>query len=269
MKLKLFNSDLRHQSHKYKFGYQSLFSYLMWGILIMPLLSPVAIAQETSSTSTAQFKVTFDPPGEDMPQSSLGGASRNGGRCLNVANDSAISFSALLPTSHSALTAASHPTILAYLPETTAQQVFYSWRDENNQDHYQIILPIEQKQGIVSLNLPKTAPPLEVGKNYQWAVGIMCDGRLQPDSPTIQGQIKRVELTSAIQHSLDSEISLKNAAVYGKNGLWYETVATLASLITAQPKDANLASNWQELLNSVGLEELVNVPINISQFNDK
>ncbi len=252
---------------------KTLISFFALGILVAPLWSTQAIAQENSRTFTAptQFKVTFDPPAEDMPKSSTGGASRTISQCFNQTENSAIPFSALLPNSTQGLTTASHPTILAYLPETSAQNVFFSWRDENNQDLYQAILPIEKenKGGIINFDLPEDSPALEVGKNYQWALGIMCDGKLQPDSPMVQGQVKRVELASTIQNRLDSDISLKNAALYGENGLWYDTVATLAQLKTAQPDNENLTSNWSELLTSVGLAEIVEAPLNISQSTNK
>ena len=228
--------------------------------------SHIGIAKETPTTT--QFKVTFDPPAEGMPVSSVGGASRTISNCFNEANDSAIPFSAVLPSSNQGLTAASHPTILAYLPETSAQSVFFSWRGENDRDHYQAILPIENKAGIISLDLPQNAPPLEVGQNYQWALGIMCNGRLQPDSPMVQGRVKRIELSSAVQNLLDDDLSLKNAALYGENGLWYETAATLAQLKTARPNEVNLVLNWQELLNSVGLTAIAEAPLNIPQPND-
>ena len=254
-----------------KFAVKSLLIFGALTISIALYWQSKAIAQETSNTptKTTQFKVTFDPPAENMPKSSMGGASRTINQCVNEAQNSAIPFSALLPTSTQGLTAASHPTILAYLPETSAQKVFFSWRDENDRDHYQAILPIEKKAGIISLSLSENAPPLEVGKNYQWALGIMCDDRLQPDSPLVQGQVKRVELESTIQSSLDRDISLKNAALYGENGLWYETVATLAQLKAAQPNDRDLALNWSELLDSVGLKKIADAPLNISHPDDK
>ena len=252
---------------KIKSRAKSLLSFCTLGMLVIPLLPTDAIAQSNPDVyrAIAQFKVTFDPPAEDMPKSSMGGASRTISQCVNEAQNSALPFSALLPSSTQGLTAASHPTILAYLPETSAQKVFFSWRDEDNQDHYQAILPIEKKAGIISLSLSENAPPLEVGKNYQWALGIMCDGRLQPDSPMVQGQVKRVELESNIKNRLSGDISLENAAIYGENGLWYDTVATLAQLKTAQPNNENLASNWEELLTSVGLTEITEAPLNISQ----
>ena len=244
---------------------KSLLSCLALGMLFAPLGGITAIAEETSNTpgTTTQFRVTFDPPAEDMPRGSMGGASRTINQCVNQTNDSELPFSALLPASTQGLTTASYPTILAYLPETSAENLFFSWRDEDNQDHYQAILPIQQEGGIISLSLSENAPPLEVGKSYQWALGIMCDGRLQPDSPMVQGQVKRVELASKIENRLDGDISLKNAAIYGKNGLWYDTVAALAQLKTARPGDPELESNWNDLLNSVGLTEIAEAPLNV------
>ena len=268
------SSDLDKPS---QFRFSKLKSFLgcfALGILILPIWQIQAIAQSDSPTSTipsrsAKFKVTFDPPAEDMPRKTTGGASRTISQCVNQLEYDDIPFSALLPASTQGLTAAAHPTILAYLPETEAQKVFFSWRDENNQDHYQAILPIKKRAGIISLNLPENAPSLEIGKNYQWAIAIMCNDRLQPDSPMIQGQVKRIELASAIQSRLDNEISLNNAAIYGETGLWYETVATLAQLKTAQPNNQDLALNWSNLLTSVGLAEVVEAPLKINQLTNK
>ncbi len=276
MKLNLFkylpsqDSFILDKSSQSQFPkYKSFLRFFALGIFILPIWQIQAIAQSDSQTSiiptkSTQFKVTFEPPAEDMPIRTTGGASRTISQCVDQLEYGNIPFSALLPASTQGLTAASHPTILAYLPETDAQKVFFSWRDENDQDHYQAILPINNRSGIISLNLPENAPPLEVGKNYQWAIAIMCNDRLQPDSPMVQGQVKRVELASAIQSRLDNDISLNNAAIYGETGLWYETVATLAQLKKAQPNNHNLALNWSNLLSSVGLAKVAEAPLKIN-----
>ncbi len=240
---------------------QSLLIFLSLTTLIAPYWQSKAIAQEnTNSGSATRFKVTFNPPAGDQPKTSIAGASRSIGQCINQAENSNLPLAPLLPVSAQGLTVASHPTVLAYLPQTSAKQVLFSWRDENNNDHYQTILPIDNQGGVISLTLPEDAPPLEVGKNYQWALAIMCDGRLQPDSPMIQGQIRRVALEATLSDRLKNANLLESAAIYGEAGIWYETVATLAKLKTAQPGDQNLASNWQDLLTSVGLEKISQVP---------
>lgn len=257
----LINKSSRLLADSYSWHKRSLtpLAFCLLSMSIAPLISTGTVAQG--------IKVTFEPPAEDMPKTSMGGASRTSSQCF--AEDSTLPFSALLPASSQGLTATSHPTILAYLPETSASKMFFSWRDEENQDHYQAILPIENSGAIVNFTLPESTPDLEVGKSYQWAIGVMCGDRLQPDSPMIQGQVKRVELTSEIQNSLDEELSLENAAVYGKNGLWYDTVATMAQLKTVQPSDRDLTSNWEELLDSVNLTEIAEAPLKIEQSNDR
>ena len=242
-------------------GFKSLLTFCSLTILITPYWQSKAIARENSNSAyTTPSKVTFNPPAGDKPKTSRAGASRSIGECINQAENSNLPLAPLLPVSAQGLTVASHPTVLAYLPQTSAKQVLFSWRDENNNDHYQTILPIDNQGGAISLTLPEDAPPLEVGKNYQWALAIMCDGRLQPDSPMIQGQIRRVALEATLSDRLKNANLLESAAIYGEAGIWYETVATLAKLKTAQPGDQNLASNWQDLLTSVGLEKISQVP---------
>ena len=238
---------------------------LLVGCIFSTLISPYGdkvIAQENAASNDGKtFKVTFNPPDKKSPQKSRGGASRTIGQCINQTENSDVPFAPLLPAESQGLTVASHPTVLAYLPETTAQKALFSWQDENNKDHYQTVVPIQNQGGIISLTLPEDAPPLEVGKNYQWALAVMCNSRLQPDSPVIQGQIQRVAKTSALSDRLKNASALETAAIYGEAGIWYETVAVLTQLRTTQPNNSDLTLNWQELLTSVGLEKVATTPL--------
>ena len=243
---------------------KSLVTLFGLSMLITPYWQGKVVAKENShSASATKSQVTFNPPEGYQPKSTSGGASRSIGQCLNQAENSTLPLAPVLPAAVKGLTVASHPTILAYLPKTSAQKVFFSWRDQQNNDHYQAIIPLEyqNEEGIISLTLPVDAPPLEIGKNYQWALALMCDGKLQPDSPIIQGQIERVEIESNLQERLKSANALETAAIYGEAGIWYETIATLAKLKTIQPNDSSLIANWQELLTSVGLEKIATTPL--------
>ena len=232
--------------------------------LITPYWQGKAIAQENSNSATTS-KVTFNPPAGDRPQTTQGAASRITRKCINPLDNSDLPPAPIIPVASQSLTIASHPTVLVYLPQTSAQKILFSWQTESNQDHYQTVLPIENKAGIISLTLPVNAPPLEVGTNYQWALAILCDGQLHPDSPTIEGHIRRVALEPTICDRLKNANLLETAVIYGEAGIWYETVATLAQLKTAQPSDQHLASNWEDLLTSVGLEKMSQAPIMTNQ----
>ena len=239
----------------------SLLTFCALTILINPCFTSRAIAEKNSNyTAATTFKVTFNPPLKDQPKTSQGAASRCIGECNNQVTNPHLSLVPLIPTSAKGLTVASHPTVLAYLPQTSGQKVLFSWRDEKNNDHYQTILTLNHQGGVISLTLPLEAPPLEVGKNYSWGLAIIPDGKLKPDTPTIEGQIQRVALESSIRDRLQNANPLETAIIYGEAGIWYETIATLAKLRTAAPDDQNLAANWEYLLTSVGLDNLSQIP---------
>ena len=244
-------------------GVKYLLTFCALTILINPYFTSQTIAEEISNSPAATtFKVTFNPPLEDQPKTSQGAASRCIGECNNQITNPNLSLVPLIPASAKGLTVASHPTVLVYLPQTSAQKVLFSWRDENNNDHYQTTLTLNHQGGVVSLTLPEDAPPLEVGKNYRWGLAIIPEGKLKPDTPTIEGQIQRVALDSTICDRLENANLLETAVIYGEAGIWYETIATLAKLKTAAPNDQNLAANWEYLLTSVGVENLSQIPTN-------
>jgi hypothetical protein len=56
---------------------------------------------------------------------------------------------------------------------------------------------------------------------------------------------------------MQEQDALKQATALGKNGVWYDCVATLATAYNAQPNNATLRKQWEELLSSVSLKEIV------------
>jgi hypothetical protein len=218
------------------------------------------MAQEAPQKIASTINITFDPPKENQPQATKGGASR-GDRCALDAQAVSQPFTPLLPDTNYGLTTASHPTLLVHIPATSAQSVFLTLQNDKGEEVYQTILPISTQSGVVSLDLPQEAPALETDKNYQWSIALMCDQKLRPDSPVVQGYVKRVAAESTLAKQLASATPIEMAALYGQAGIWYETVATLAELRQAEPENQELVTAWNNLLNSVGLEKVVNAQL--------
>ncbi|BAU63265.1 hypothetical protein STA3757_06250 [Stanieria sp. NIES-3757] len=254
---------MRVNQFNYLFKNRYLYTFFALTILITPYWCNQAQAQTDSlATQTkTRIKVTFEPPAEGKSQKTTGGATRDNGQCLQDTENVALPLTPLLPVTNQGLTVAAHPTLLFYLPETSAQKIFFSWHDDKSESYYQTVLPLNGKSGIISLTFPKKAPPLEIGKTYKWSLAVMCNNRLQPDSPMVQGEIKRVELESILGERLKNANTLESAALYGKAGIWHETIMTLAQSIVAQPDNQDLAQTWEELLTSVGLKEVAQVPL--------
>jgi Domain of Unknown Function (DUF928) len=199
------------------------------------------------------------PPDNATPQQTAGGSSRTPSPTALY-----LGVQPLVPQSYYGTTLQEHPTILVYMPTSNAREVIFSLKDEQKNLVYQMVVPTTGEAGVISLQLPETAPPLEVGQNYQWYIALKLDGELTPRSPFVDGWIQRIEPSPELAQSLKKEDALEVAAALGANGVWYDCVATLASLRSVQPMDRTLFGHWQELLGSVGLENITLVPLVVS-----
>ncbi len=249
-------------------NFRILFSVGLGLELVLTAVSPTPIqAQFAPGTSQRPLSsplvvgVTFDPPGDGKPDDTAGGASRDGGICPQDANALSPSMTPLKPTSYESLTVAERPTFFIYVPQTAAQKAVFVLKDEKEDYYYQKVLPIPRTAGILSFSLPHDAPTLAVGKTYQWSFIMVCGEAIRPDSPGVKGRIRRIEPTPALINQLKQLSPLERAALYGKNGLWYDTVASLAEQRRSHPNDLTLTTTWEKLLKSVGLEVIATKPL--------
>jgi hypothetical protein len=223
--------------------------------------SPATAAQKQPKT-TRNPRVAFNPPYRRAPRETRGGSSRGDLACATGAAAMGAQLMPLLPNSQYGLTMAERPTLFAYIPATSAQELFVTLKDDGGSIHYQAILPMA-RQGVVAVELPD-APPLVPGKSYEWGIALMCGGKLRPDSPFISGWVERATVPEI---SANLPISLETAAIYANSGIWYDTLAVLVTLKQQQPYDLELDALWHEFLGSVGLEAVATRPFSIQLSN--
>jgi hypothetical protein len=150
------------------------------------------------------------------------------------------------------------PTFFVYVPPTATEKVFFSIQDQDGNHHYQTTLELNGGGSIVSFTLPETAPELEIDTDYLWFfVPLDASGKLQPDSYSVTGWVKRV---AAIPTAPDLE-ALSLATAYAEAGVWYDTLTTLAVAQINQPDNLTLAEEWRNLLGQVGLEAIAATPV--------
>jgi hypothetical protein len=216
---------------------------------------------EILSSANAEAGVPFNPPTGGAP-SGRSGASRGDTTCSANPAEFTHRFMPLTPAnSNYGLTVVPRPTLFAYIPPSSAKNTFFSLKDDTGRVHYQTTLPIS-KAGILRIEMPASAPPLVVGKRYRWGIAVLCAGKLKPDSPFVSSWIQRVEPSPQLLGKINQSASIEQAALYGTNGIWYDTIATLATLKQQQPGDSKLQSAWSELLSTVGLGAVSSEPIN-------
>ncbi|MEH1988723.1 DUF928 domain-containing protein [Nostoc sp.] len=242
------------------------------GSLFTPAVGKGTPRQATGGASRGSL---FTPAvGKGTPRQATGGASRGnlftpavgkgaprvGTYYLNpsITNTTQpTALIALLPQNFYGTTVSERPTILVYIPASNAQEAVFSLKDEVGNMQHQMNISVPEKTGVIAIKLPANAPALAVGKNYQWFLALKVDGQLSPSTPYVDGWIQRIQPSAELATAIQEQDALKRATILGKNGVWYDCVATLASVYTTQPNNATLRKQWEELLSSVSLKEIV------------
>ncbi|NET37411.1 MAG: DUF928 domain-containing protein [Cyanothece sp. SIO1E1] len=209
------------------------------------------------------------------PGRQSGGATRD--RCPAVDKP----LTALVPTTDDGLpfieaTIAEHPTFWFYVPYSHQPErwVEFVLIDEAEADVYYQTFQLAETPGIISVQLPDTATPLQLGKQYRWVLSVICDldNRLvdversrevaSSGDIAIDGWLKRVSLAADVQKQLDGAMNpIERAQVYAEGVLWHEALTTLAQFRLENPQFADAEGLWLDLLESVQLDDVVLEPL--------
>lgn len=205
------------------------------------------------------------PPGEKPPEDTEGGGSRDDGNSCDrdiVDRRSSASdrstLTAIAPIGYNGLTTVERPTLWIDLPETSAQQAILLIKEGSDSNwqqlmtHWQQSINVKGKAGIIGIKLAQDAPPLEIGKNYQWVVALVCGDRPNPNDPLVAAGIKRVaesQITTGVPTTLTQ---LERASLYAKKGVWYDA---LDILVAEKSSLSNWNDIWIKYLQSGGLAD--------------
>lgn len=191
---------------------------------------------------------SFWPTDDDKaPQRTVSGASR--GSCSHE------QVTALLPNSQYGLTSKSHPEILVATSADGPHQALFSIQSADDY-YYETYVDLPKATGIIKIALPSDAPPLRETTLYQWSLILMCNNRLRPDSPSLQGWIQ-TQPTDIISPNP----TIEQAASYRDDHLWYDMIALLADLQVQYPEDPTIHEAWQSILTSADLATFIDAPI--------
>jgi hypothetical protein len=203
-------------------------------------------------------QVNFQPPDVTAPGNRQGGTHRGTGAC-----PAGLSITPLVPVSNIGLTVEESPSFFVYIPQTSAK-VEFTLLTENEDDVVYETAFKPTKAGVVSVTLPPASgsrKPLEIGKRYVWSFSMVCDPNDRSADLVVKGWVQRITPQPALKSDLSNPDPRARLGVYAKNGLWYETLTTLAELRLQTPNDSALATEWVQLLQSQGLESVANQPL--------
>ena len=225
--------------------------------------------------------VLFQPPLEEKPpEDTEGGGSRDASNSCDrgITNRKSKSagdrstLTAIAPINYDGLTTVSHPTFWIDLPETSAQQAILLIKEGSNSNWHQLAthsqqsLDVEGKAGIIGIKLARDAPALEIGKNYQWVVTLVCSDRPNPNDPLVTAGIKRVDESQITMNESTTLTQLDRASLYAEKGIWYDA---LDILVAEKSSLSNWNNIWAEYLQSGGLaDDIAREPI-IGELDNK
>lgn len=225
------------------------------------------VNQSSSQTSRQSGAANQSSSQTGRPSRSVGAADFKRRTCTQRSQ----AVTALAPfMQENQLTTAAHPTLFFYIPQTYTQTLQFVVLDEDSKPIYRGTFNTPGEPGIVSLSLPKnsTAPELKVGKTYRWGLLSEC-GVVETNSSSrtnrsllvAQGLIQRVEPSSKVKLELATANQRERAAIYALSGFLPDALANLGRLRQERPTDAELKTDWKDLLRSAGLEEITEAPL--------
>ena len=156
-------------------------------------------------------------------------------------------------------TTAAHPTLWFYTPYTKTQSIPADLTVVEDSGSFAIVIPpipvqLPNKPGIIAVRIPPSAPALEIGKRYRWALTLNCaSSTTASDKIQVEGVIVREAPTAAATAELATAKGIQKAAIYAGNGFWHDALDILAELRQKNIADPTLKSDWQSLLESMML----------------
>lgn len=163
------------------------------------------------------------------------------------------------------LTTAEHPTFWFYFPYVpkNINSVKFVLLDEKDNSVTKEPIPItlSNTPGVISVSLPTTEKPLLIEQYYHWYFLIDCNPQSRSDDIAVEGLVQRTALKDDFTRRLQTATPRQRVALYAQAGMWQDAVTTLGELRRAQLQDSALASDWKDLLESVGLEDIATEPI--------
>ncbi|MEL4896234.1 DUF928 domain-containing protein [Crocosphaera sp. Alani8] len=236
---------------------------LLLSLVGLAVVSPSLPVLSSPLSNGSIISLNFPDTGNrDAPKKTTGGGTRSDDQTCLVSEDNEPPLVALMPNrQNTAKTATNTPTFYGYIPTTNATEGEFVLVDQNNQEVYHTQFSLPSNPGIIKLEIPEKAN-LQPG-NYTWSLMVICDSRYRNRDRYVEGSLEYIPPSQTIENQMKDKPSLERAEVYANASLWFETLDTVVKIKAENPQE------WQQLLTSVGLEMLAEVPvINCCQSDD-
>lgn len=227
--------------------------------LLVNITQLAAQSQQSNTTKIRFVQPTIEkqPENRGAPRDRTGAGTR--GDCP-VANKPLTALVPLVSKTVLSLTTNEHPTFWFYVPYVpkNINSVKFVLLDEkkNSLTKEPIPITLSNTPGVIMVNIPTTEKPLEIGQYYHWYFLIDCNPQSRSEDIAVEGLVQRIVPKDELTRRLQTATPRQRVALYAQAGIWQDALTTLGELRARQRQDATLATDWKDLLESVGLENI-------------
>ncbi|MEM9218722.1 MAG: DUF928 domain-containing protein [Cyanobacteria bacterium P01_F01_bin.150] len=226
-------------------------------------LSAGTLCAFTSTSALAQYKPpeNLGLPRRREPAGTRGSCS-GATAAAHAASVAQSTLTSLMPQdSHFGQTLSPYPTFYWYVPPIEAQAAEFVLLDEDD-EVYTVKFYLEpiQEGGLIRLSLPENAglSPLEVDKDYHWYFSLICNEFDRGADIFTEGWVRYVNSDALSDlEDLPDFPQPAHANEYAQAGIWFDALEIVAE---ARRQNALDSSEWQLLLDSVGLSDFTDAP---------
>jgi Domain of Unknown Function (DUF928) len=163
------------------------------------------------------------------------------------------------------LTSVKQPSFWFYIPynQSSIQSIEFVLQTDQNKTIHRTNISVPPVPGIVRVQLQNTTAFLETNKPYHWffKVRVTCNPKQSVTLNYVEGWVQRVNLEVALSDQFKQLSPQQQAAIYAKNGIWYDALTTLAELRLTGSQDSRLTEDWKNLLKVIQLEKMATKPL--------
>lgn len=239
---------------------------IFWSIWLVFVSGSSGTERTRNKINSAEESLVYIPPSSESgtPQGKRNGTISRNPVVVKCETEAQNCLVALVPKYNWGYTIASRPTFWFYASGSITKALTFRLVDVKDETIiYQTTIKLEQREGIINIRLPPEIPELKIGREYRWsfAYSPQINSLFRPEI-NVFGRSKRIISSANLIKDLNlAKTERERVLIYAKNGLWQDALTLLARLYQTEPQSEVFQKDWSELLDSVGLESLVSVPI--------
>ena len=197
--------------------------------------------------AAAQLTVNYRPPLRDDSRAMEGTGNRS-------ASGKAVMLELLAPD-HVGLTTKTQPVLYWYARTPAAVNFEFTLLKKGaTTPLLKTRVAVREGAGIHQLDLGAHRISLQPEVIYHWSVAVVSDESSQSGRLIAGGMIERMDPGEGLRRRIRKVRGIALVDVYAIEGLWYDALESISSMIEASPGDQSLAAVRTSLLEQAGLQ---------------